>query len=178
MEPALRQMLEEVYVEHRQGLYTLSLSITRHPDLAEDAIQEGFSRLMRAGRLPEGNGTAYVFASVRNAALDIVRRPRMSGQEMASIYDLEPSGGGDFGLADPKAPPTPDRVMAANEELARLRNAMEALPAAQREVVAMKVHAGLTFDEIGQALGEPLATVASRYRRALEQLKKNMGELV
>jgi RNA polymerase sigma-70 factor, ECF subfamily len=40
-----------------------------------------------------------------------------------------------------------------------------------REIVELKSFAGLTFREIADVLSEPLATVATRYRRALESLR-------
>jgi DNA-directed RNA polymerase specialized sigma24 family protein len=44
------------------------------------------------------------------------------------------------------------------------------LDPAGREVIELHLHAALTFGEIAQVLGEPLPTIASRYRRALDKL--------
>jgi DNA-directed RNA polymerase specialized sigma24 family protein len=49
--------------------------------------------------------------------------------------------------------------------------AVAALPEAQREVVALKIDAGLTFAEIAAVTGTSLNTAASRYRYALEKLR-------
>ena len=53
--------------------------------------------------------------------------------------------------------------------------ALRRLPAEQREVLYLKVYEGMTFQEIAVAIGEPLNTVASRYRYALEKLRTQLG---
>ena len=56
--------------------------------------------------------------------------------------------------------------------------AIEALAEDQREVVVLRVYAELTFAQIGEVLGQPLATVAARYRRSLERLRGQLERLV
>ena len=55
---------------------------------------------------------------------------------------------------------------------------MTQLPADQREVVVLKIWAALTFTQIGEALGIPLNTAASRYRYALARLETSLSEEV
>jgi RNA polymerase sigma-70 factor (ECF subfamily) len=74
--------------------------------------------------------------------------------------------GGDAGLAFLAAPAGADR-----EAEHDLHEAMRALPAEQLEAVVLHLYVGLTFAQAAEVLGEPLATVASRYRRALDRLR-------
>ncbi len=153
----MQQQLERIYQDHRQGLFTLALSITRRPDLAEDAVQEAFARLWQSKREPTADPVAYVFASVRNAALQLLRR-RQPVEAETSIFADEGS--------DPAA-------AAIEDERQRLvRRAVDALPIRQREAVVLRLNAGLTFQQIADTVGEPLQTIASRYRRALQQVKE------
>jgi RNA polymerase sigma factor (sigma-70 family) len=57
-----------------------------------------------------------------------------------------------------------------------LAAAVAALPEAQREVVALKIDAGLTFAEIAAVTGTSLNTAASRYRYALEKLRTALAD--
>jgi RNA polymerase sigma-70 factor (ECF subfamily) len=154
----VRRELEAIYRANRQGLFTLALSITRCPQQAEDAVQEAFARMWRLPGPVRGDPTAYAFAAVRNAAIDQKRRrPAAELTEPVSIFN---------GRADDPA------WAAADAEQRRLvRQAVEALPAEQREAVVLRVYAGLTFEQMAETLGEPLPTVASRYRRGLDRLK-------
>lgn len=142
-----------IYEQHRQGLFTLALAITGCTALAEDAVQEAFVRLWRGPGM-EGDRIAYVHRAVRNAALD-QRRRRAARQ------------GDDAGLAF-LAAPAKDADPDAQHEL---RQALGDLPDEQREAIVLHLYAGLTFAQAAEVLGEPQATIASRYRRALERLR-------
>lgn len=155
----MRRTLESIYRCHRQGLYTLALSITRQDGRAEDAVQEAFARLWRSNRRPR-DPVAYVFAAVRNAALDQASRSDSSARLPASIFD---------GQA-----PDPAKYAVEAESQRRLREAIDDLPDPQRQVVVLKAYADLTFEQIAEVCGEPLSTVASRYRRVLEKLKQQL----
>ena len=156
----MRRTLESIYRCHRQGLYTLALSITRQDGRAEDAVQEAFARLWRSSRRPQGDPVAYVFAAVRNAALDQAARSDLSVGLPASIFDGQ------------AADPAKHAVEAESQR--RLREAIDDLPDPQRQVVVLKAYAGLTFEQIAEVCGQPLSTVASRYRRVLEKLKQQL----
>ena len=165
----IRQELEQVYWEHRQGLYTLALSITRCPSRTEDAVQDAFSRLWRTSKAPRGELVPYVFAAVRNASIDQMRRnpSMMQSTEQTYIFD---------GQQDQVAGPLAMAVDLERQEI--VRQAVEELPEEQRQAVVLHVYAGLTFEQVATMLQEPLPTVASRYRRALERLKTSMRKLV
>jgi len=152
--------IESIYRRHRKGLFTLALSITRHSESAEDAVHEAIVRLCRAGKSPTGDPVAYVYAAVRNAAID---QKRKIGS--VSIFDLaEPAQNPTTALDDGER----DRLVA---------DAIEDLPADQREAVVMHLYAGLTFQQAAEALAVPLQTMASRYRRALERLRTQLASL-
>jgi RNA polymerase sigma-70 factor, ECF subfamily len=61
---------------------------------------------------------------------------------------------------------------------AALRHAFEALPAAQRAVVALHLYLGYSITETADIVGAPLETVRSRLRLAREQMRFQLGEAV
>jgi RNA polymerase sigma-70 factor, ECF subfamily len=92
---------------------------------------------------------------VRNAALDFARiRARRREEPIPANIDRS---SGEF-RAD------------GEDLLAAVSAALEKLDPVAREVVELHIHAALTFQEIAALLEQPLPTVASRYRRALEKL--------
>jgi RNA polymerase sigma-70 factor (ECF subfamily) len=152
--------IESIYRQHRKGLFTLALSITRQPESAEDAVHDAIVRLCRSGRTPTGDPVAYVFAAVRNAAIDQKRRVGS-----VSIFDVpEPAQKAD-GSADEK------------ESTAMVAGAIDNLPADQREAVIMHLYTGLTFQQAAEVSRVPLQTMASRYRRALTKLREQLASL-
>lgn len=61
-----------------------------------------------------------------------------------------------------------------SDELDAVRKAVDGLPEEQREVVVLKIFEEMTFEEISQLMRISQNTVASRYRYAIEKLRKNM----
>ncbi|MDB5174390.1 MAG: sigW 8 [Phycisphaerales bacterium] len=161
--------LTDIYRRYRQGLFTLALSVTGCPARAEDAVHDAFARLCRkidplAGR-PDSQAVAYVFAAVRNAAIDQVRRtPRESDDAIAQSLFSQTAG--------------PAQNAIDSERERSIAAAVDALPADQREVVVLRVYAQLTFADVAVVVGAPLATVAARYRRALERLRLRLERVL
>jgi len=160
----VRRALEAIYRKHKQGLFTLALAVTGRADLAEDAVQEAFLHLWNSSRSARaGDLVGYVFAAVRNAAIDQLRKRPFAAEAPASIFDGSAVG--------------PEAAADRAEQFRLACRAVEALPAEQREAVVLRIYAGLTFRQAAEALGEPLATVASRYRRALETIRAQLREI-
>lgn len=168
--PHVREKLESTYRFHRQGLFTVALSVTGCRQLAEDAIQSAFERLCRMTTAPDGDMVSYVYASVRNAARDALRADRRAARNRESIFNgfVPPT-------ADVSAPD--DQILTAERDQI-LRKAVHEMDEADREIVVLKAFAGLTFDAIGTILEEPAKTAATRYRRALMKLQEKLrGQL-
>ena len=162
--------LETVYRDHRQGLFTLALAITGCRAHAEDAVHDAFSKLTTA-KAVNGDLVAYVFSSVRNAALDVQRRLGRGNRLSESIFN---------GYTRPRqvAADNPRDQLLTQERDQIIRRAINQLPEEYREAVVMKIYSDLTFRQIGEVTGQPLKTVATRYRRALERLNENLkGQL-
>ncbi|HEY1375490.1 MAG TPA: sigma-70 family RNA polymerase sigma factor, partial [Gemmataceae bacterium] len=123
------------------------------------AVQEVFVGLARTGPALAAvdNLRAYLFTALRHAAAKAAARSAVARR--VPLPD-------DIAAPMPRAPADVDR----------LEKALAALPAPQRELVALKVDGGLTFAEIAACLGISPNTAASRYRYALEKLRAALGE--
>ena len=127
---------------------------------AEDAVQDGFVRFWRT-RETARDLQPYLYTCFRIAAMDLgrgqrrrVRREQGTGSREVSAFEF----------------PAEQR-----ERDAAIDVALSQLPGDQREVVVMKIWGGLTFAEIGEALGVSLSTAASRYRYALTRLEQELS---
>jgi RNA polymerase sigma-70 factor (ECF subfamily) len=138
---------------------------------AEDVVQDAFVRFWRA-RERDGftveDPVAYLFACVKRAAMDWQRGGRRRTRREQTV-------------ASHRGPvPADQPLLTAPLEREERRAAIEAalarLPEAQREVLVLKVWAGLSFPQICQALGVPPDTAASRYRYALAKLREQLAE--
>ena len=59
--------------------------------------------------------------------------------------------------------------------LGTLRAAMAQLPEADREIIELRHHGGMSFKQMADLLSEPLGTLLARHHRALRKLKQLMG---
>lgn len=151
-----------LYAREGAALYRVAFALLRSRPDAEDVVQEVFVGLAqaRATLASVGNLRAYLFTALRHAAAKAAARRRANR--------LEPLVNRDVAAPEPPA--------LAVAPAARLERALAALPPDRREVLALKIDAGLTFREIGDVLGVSPNTAGSRYRYALAELRDALGE--
>lgn len=131
-----------------------------HAD-AEDTFHDAFVQFWRR-RGSVQDPVAYLYRCVRSAAMDWARNPRRRESSLVEGKDS---------LLAPRA----DASVVETEERQRLETALTSLPLEQREVLIMKHWGGLTFESIGEALGIPQRTAQSRYRYAIDRLRKELA---
>jgi RNA polymerase sigma-70 factor (ECF subfamily) len=126
------------------------------PHDAEDAFQEVFTRLyIRLSSIRQDEALRGWIAQVtRNVAVDWLRR---SGREVATGQAL-----------DERAVDEPLRAV---DEALGVRDALARLPAHQREILDRFFGRDESYQTIGEALGIPAGTIASRISRALAALR-------
>lgn len=135
------------------------------PDVVQDAMVKAYRNLhrFRAG----GPFRAWVLRIVANEASN---RRRAAGRRSQMLLRVraEPSSGG--------ADPSPEETAVTRERHERLAAAVGRLSALDRQVVALRWFAELSEAEMAVALECAPGTVKSRVSRALERLRREMGE--
>jgi RNA polymerase sigma-70 factor (ECF subfamily) len=153
---------------YARRIYALARSRCGNHDVAEELTQSVFATLaekLPAGGYDErGRFEAWLFRVAANRVRDHVRRGRLRHVS--------------------QDPETLDREHVARDayepgesnatELADLRAAMHGLTEADREVIELRHHGGLSFKQIAELLDEPLGTLLARHHRALRKLRETM----
>jgi RNA polymerase sigma-70 factor (ECF subfamily) len=131
---------------------------------AEDIVQNAFVRFWKHQPTAGPEHYPLLYAAVRTTALDFLRsserRSRREADDRVEVVR------GDTAIFD--------TAIEQREYAETVQAAMEQLPQSQREVLVLKIWGELTFAQIGQALGESINTIASRYRYALEAMRKHI----
>jgi RNA polymerase sigma-70 factor (ECF subfamily) len=170
------QALGELYDAHGANAYALAISMVRDPQDAEEVVSETFAQVWRtAASFDPGRASAvaWVHTIARARALDLLRSRRRRTQRLERAAQ-----GSHEGLAVPVALPEPaDREAERNELRVRVRECLALLPEPQREVVELAYFGGLSQSEIAAHLEEPLGTVKTRVRTALEKLRGALAPL-
>jgi RNA polymerase sigma-70 factor (ECF subfamily) len=164
--------LERLYDKYGRVTYSLVLKMVRDPARAEEISQEVFLKLWRrpesyvAGR---GSFPTWLLSVAHHRAVDDLRTRRYD------IQSLTDDDGSPRELVDEGI----DLAEAAwiREQRAAVRAALATLPASQRQAIELAYFAGLTQREISDRLGEPLGTIKTRCRLAMQKLRTALLEV-
>jgi RNA polymerase sigma factor (sigma-70 family) len=142
---------------------------------AEDIVQEVFYELLEAYRLmkPVEHVTAWLFRVARNRMIDLFRKKKPESLN-ERVYSSE--DGDTLLLEDllPSAEASPEAAYARNMLLDALEDALEELPAGQRDVFIAHELTGLSFKEISTETGLSVNTLLSRKRYAVLHLRRRL----
>lgn len=134
-----------------------------NPVQAEEATQEAMATVWRKAHLfdpSKASAATWIFRIARNKQLDAIRKQRHPEPE-----DLP-------WAASATADPADEFALA--EEQDRLRQAVNALPRKQREIVEQAFYGDRTHSEIAEVTSLPLGTIKSRIRLALDRLRRDL----
>jgi RNA polymerase sigma factor (sigma-70 family) len=152
---------DALYRDAASDIFAFVMTLVRDRAAAEDVTAAAFERAYRrqASFDPrKGSQRAWLFGIARNAALDELRRRRRT----AALHgDPEDDRG-----------PQPDETAEAAVRRAAVRAALEHLDPRDRELIALKFHAGLSNGEIAGVLGISAANAGTRVHRAVTRLRK------
>jgi RNA polymerase sigma-70 factor (ECF subfamily) len=146
------------------------LAYARHltsPQDAEDVVAEVFCRAAQnlAALRRSARPDLYLLTAARNLCRDGLRRRRP--QSLPPEWVDQTVGSGD----------DPVGGLTQREAQRRVRAAVAELPEPLREVVVLRLTAGLRFEDIAGLLGLPLGTALSRMHAAIGHLRERLGDM-
>jgi RNA polymerase sigma-70 factor (ECF subfamily) len=170
---------EQLYDRHVRSCFGLAMRLVQEPCLAEDIVQEVFTRLWTRPTTfsPErGIFSAWLMRVVRNLALDKLRQAK--SRSAMNIVPLNSDNTGSDTLVDllPDTNPTPHDQVCTKDVAVVVRHALQQLPAPQYQAITLAYFGGLTQQEIADKLNLPLGTVKTRTRGALHRLHHLLGD--
>jgi RNA polymerase sigma factor (sigma-70 family) len=162
------ERFEDLYRTSRDDVYAYVMTLLRERAAAEDVTALAFERAYRKRRTFDrrrGQERAWLFGIARNAALDELRRRRRQASMLAEPEDVA--------LREPLDDP-------GDVALRRtvVREALSSLGPREREVIALKFHAGLTNAELARVLGVSESNAGTVLHRTMEKLRKACYETV
>ncbi len=159
---------EQLVLPHWQAAYNLARWLTGQNQDAEDVVQEAY---LRAFKLFDGfhgeDSRAWLLTIVRRTAYTWLRRNREHDLTISLDEELH-SLDSELATSDTLLPQIADQQL--------LREALEALPVAFREVIILHELEELSYKEIAVVAEIPLGTVMSRLARARQRLQQYLTE--
>lgn len=165
--------LAEFYDLWTERVHTVAYWILKDVDDAEDVVEETFWQVWRtAGRYDgrRASGATWLMLIARSRALDRLRSRSRREEWMGS-----PSTAG--ALRDDAATgqrEVPSAEVERRERQAELVSALAGLPPEQREAVELAYLEGLSHSEIALRISQPLGTVKTRIRLAMQKLRQGL----
>ncbi len=154
--------LGKIYDAVSSSVYGYALTLLHNSHDAEDILHECFIAIWSSagGYTPEGKPMAWILTITRNLCYMKLRK-----NKNASHTSLEDALSFAQGSYD-----------ASVEDKLLLKEIIGELSAEESEIVAMHALFGFRHREISQMTGLPLATVLSKYSRAVKKLKSKLSE--
>lgn len=154
------ERFEQLYRSSRDDVYAYVATLLRDRAGAEDVTALAFERAYRRRRTFDrrrGDERAWLFGIARNAALDeLRRRARLARLAVEPEAEAEPA------------------VDEGDVELRRtaVRTALGQLSGREREIIALKFHAGLSNPELARVLGVSQSNAGTLLYRTMEKLRR------
>ncbi len=156
-------------LRYLKPLFNFVVRLSLSSSVAEDVVQETFVKAWKKiGRFDtRKNFKPWLYTIARNTFLDAVKKKK---EIPISSFDTEE---GNY-IEDTSADDSIDVFEAFDQKKMseHLKAAIETLPAMYQTVLSLHLEEGMTFQEIGDILGESIDTIKSRYRRACTKIRK------
>ena len=156
---------------HEKNVYNLALKLLKNREDAQDAAQDAFLKAwinLKSYR-GESKFSAWLYRLTYNTCLDLLRKAK-KGEVISLTTDDEEEKVAD--IRDDAI--SPEECTIKKEEQKAVRDAVDALPEEYRQIIIMREFTGMSYSEIGNAMGISEGTVKSRLARARQKLAESL----
>ena len=176
-----RAAFATLYERSSAHLLGVVMRIQRDRALAEDILQEVYVNVWRAAQsfdAAQSQPLTWLTSVARNRAIDSLRRAQAQPQLKTNVSTLNDDEETDVYDTVADDAPGPLDLLSRASDARALSACMQALSAQQRQSVALAFFDGLSHAEVAESMRQPLGTVKSWVRRALQALKSCLDSAV
>jgi RNA polymerase sigma factor (sigma-70 family) len=155
--------LRKVFEAEESPLLRFAYGLVGQRETAEDLVQEAFLKL-HAHWEEVANPRAWLFRSIRNLALNHLRDHRRESA-IDSTDDFQ------------SEKPEPDQALNRMETLGTLQLLVAELDPADRQLISLKYHENLRYDQISERTGLSVGNVGYKLHHALKNLADSLRRL-
>ncbi len=170
------QALGVLYDRYGRLVYTIAYHVVGDNETAEEITQDAFVRVWESAatyRAEMAKVTSWLVSIARHRAIDELRRrgsrPEQNSVGWPSDSDLE-------NIEHLPVLNGPEDAVESAIQSRGIRQMVALLPPEQRQVLGLAYFKGMSHSQIAEMLGEPLGTVKSRIRTAMQRLRDTLVE--
>jgi RNA polymerase sigma-70 factor (ECF subfamily) len=160
--------LSELYDRYHRLVFSLALNSVADYTTAEEITLDIFTRIWEKAETYQADRArviTWLLSMTRHRSIDELRQ-RNTRLERDSIGWADASPSHDSGVNDP------EEVVELALQRERIRTAVAQLPADQKQALALAYFRGYTHRQIAETLQQPLGTIKTRLRSAMQKLRQ------
>ncbi len=164
--------LSELYDRHSGLVFNVALKIVNDKSTAEEITLDVFTRVWyKAGTYRTGRSKviSWLAGITRNRSIDVLRQRKLPLQQLEVTWAMPSSD-------NPLVIDGPEKTAELAFQREHVRRAVAQLPDNQQEALALAYFKGYSHSEIAQILDQPLGTVKTRIRLAMQKLRDLLHE--
>ncbi len=160
---------EALVTEHEKKVYNLALRMVGNEEDARDMSQEAFIKAYNSLESFRGDSkfSVWLYRLTSNLCIDFLRS---RGRRQTLSLTAEDDGNDAAQLDIPDDRFSPERAFERQETRASVKRGLDTLTPEYRQILLLREMGGLSYEEIGKALGLEAGTVKSRIFRARKKL--------
>jgi RNA polymerase sigma-70 factor, ECF subfamily len=174
--PVLNRAVAVLYERYGKLVYSIAYYSVGDVETAEEITQDVFLNVCKNAhtyRTEKAKVSSWLASIARHRAIDELRRRNVRPEK--DQMDWPADVGSELMHGIPAAE-SPEQAAETNMDRESLLQMISALPPDQRQALALAFFKGLSHHEISDFLGEPLGTIKSRIRLAMQKLRERMIE--
>ena len=167
-----KDALDLLYSRYVTPVYSMALHMLKQPPLAEEVTQDVFLNIwLKAASFnsERGQPRSWIMSVAHHRVVDVIRSRRrtatMTDPEGYETLERLPSGGASV-----------ENQVQQNLDRERIMKALATLPENQRQVIVLAYFEGYSQSEMAEFLSEPLGTIKTRVRLAMQKLRAVLQE--
>ena len=167
-----KDALNALYNRYMTPVYSLSLHMLKQPPLAEEVTQDVFLNIwLKADSFnaSRGNPRSWIMSVTHHRVVDVIRARRRA-------YNATDPEGYDTLERLPSSEPSVESQVTQSLDRERIMRALATLPDNQREVIELAYFEGYSQSEMAEKLSQPLGTIKTRVRLAMQKLRMSLQE--
>lgn len=175
-EPILNEALGTLYDRYGRLVFSVAFHLVGDIETSEEITQDVFVRVCEGAhgyRAQLSRVNTWLVSIARHRAIDELRRRGVRPEQALVNWIDEESQEQNNGLP---ATEGPEREIETTLQRQVIRQMVANLPADQRQVLGLAYFKGMSHSQIANTLGEPLGTVKSRIRLAMQRLRESLQD--
>ena len=158
--------MDELVRRHTGSAFRVAVGILRDDDQAADVTQDAFLKAFKGIQKFRGDASfkTWLLTITANQARGVLRK--VARRRETALEGAPPTASPDR---------SPEEALQVSQEKERVLAMLQELPEKQREAVTLRIFEGMSFREVGAAIGSSEGAARVNYHHGIRRLRERLG---